>query len=185
MSHFEFITVAVSIVLGLSIARLLTALPHAWEHNKRYWVHGVWCLVMLSPHFGFWWSIWIYRDVEPWSYQAFVVVLLTPALLYMTVTILCSDDPSSVSCWRRYFFERRRLIFSLGLAVFMSIPLRQLVVLGESALDFGSQLPMSRLPAAGSFLALMVCGVISSNERLHAALAVTAAVVVALDFASL
>lgn len=185
MSQFEFISVAVSIILALSIARLLTALPQAFAPDKRYWVHVVWCLVMLSPHLAFWWSIWIYRDVEPWSFQAFVAVLLTPALLYMTVTTLCSDEPRSVDSWRTYFFERRRLMFSLGLAVFFSIPLRQLVVLGSGALSLDGQLPMSRLPVAGFFLVIMVGGLVSSNERFHSVLAVAAAGVVVLDFASL
>ena len=140
---------------------------------------------MLSPHLGFWWSIWIYRDVESWSYQAFAAVLLTPALLYMTVMALCSDEPGTVNSWRTYFYDRHRLLFSLGLAVFLSIPLRQLAVLDFETLEFGSQLPMSRLPISGTFFALMVCGAISSNERLHTVLAVAAAAVVAIDFVTL
>ena len=95
MSQFEFVSVAVSIVLALSITRLLTTLPHALARDRRYWVHGVWCFVMLSPHLGFWWSIWIYRGVESWSFQAFVAVLLTPALMYMTVTAQYVGNPSS------------------------------------------------------------------------------------------
>ena len=50
MTQFEFISVAVSIVLALSMARLLTAVPHFLATGRRYWVHGLWAAVLLSMH---------------------------------------------------------------------------------------------------------------------------------------
>jgi hypothetical protein len=41
MTQFEFMSAAVSIVLALSAARLLTALPHVMAPGRFYWVHGV------------------------------------------------------------------------------------------------------------------------------------------------
>ena len=40
MTLFEYLTVAVSIVLGLAAARLLDALPHILAKGRRYWVHA-------------------------------------------------------------------------------------------------------------------------------------------------
>ena len=100
MTQFEFISVAVSIVLALSAARLLTALPHVLASGRRYWVHTLWSVVLLSIHLGFWWAIWIYREIDPWTFRAFGAVMLTPALLYLTVSTIVSDSPCTIESWR-------------------------------------------------------------------------------------
>ena len=122
MTHFEFISVAVSIVLALSAARLLTALPHVLAPGRRYWVHALWSVTLLSMHLGFWWAIWIYREIDPWTFRSFAAVMLTPGLMYLTVSTLVSDSPTSIESWRTHFHTRHRTFFSLYLATVLSIP---------------------------------------------------------------
>ncbi len=80
MTHFEFISVAVSIVLALSAARLLAALPHVLAPGRRYWIHALWSLALLFAHMDFWWTIWIYREIDPWTFTGFAVVMANSLL---------------------------------------------------------------------------------------------------------
>jgi hypothetical protein len=42
MSHFEYISVAASLIYSLILAKLLGSLPAALQPGKRYWVHSLW-----------------------------------------------------------------------------------------------------------------------------------------------
>ena len=169
MTQFEFISVAVSIVLALSAARLLTALPHVLAPGRRYWIHALWSLALLFAHMDFWWSIWIYREIDPWTFTDFAVVMLTPALLFLTVSSLVSDSPTTIASWRTHFYAGHRVFFSLYLATVSSVPLRQLIVRGNASMPYVEELPA--LPVALLMLAgllVPVVGIITKNERAHA-----------------
>lgn len=175
MTQFEFISVAVSIVLALSAARLLTALPHVLAPGRRYWIHALWSLALLFAHMDFWWTIWIYREIDPWTFTGFAVVMLTPALLFLTVSSLVSDDPTAIASWRTHFYARHRVFFSLYFATVCSIPLRQ-VVLGDASVPHVEGLPP--LPVAMMMLvgpAMPVLGIITTNERAHALIVLVSA----------
>ena len=175
MTQFEFISVAVSIVLALSAARLLTALPHLLAPGRLYWVHALWSAMLLVGHLGFWWAIWTYREVDPWTFRGFAAVMLTPALLYLTVSALVSDSPAMVESWRTHFFARHRAFFSLLLAAALSVPLRQFAVLGDAAAPLFQGVP--QVPLLVRFLLPMalVVGIVASTERTHALLVLVAA----------
>ena len=181
MTQFEFISVAVSIVLALSLARLLTAVPHLLAPGRRYWVHGLWTAVLLPIHLGFWWNMWAYREVAPWTFRGFAAVMLTPALLYLTVTVLVSDSPDTVESWRERFYSRRRVFFALLFMTMLAIPLRQFAVLG-------SPLPSPGIgpPIVVGLLALLfgAIGAFSGKERLHQILAPIAAATVLVSYAT-
>ena len=177
MTQFEFISVAVSIVLALSAARLLAALPHVLAPGRRYWIHALWSLALLFAHMDFWWTIWIYREIDPWTFTGFAVVMLTPALLFLTVSSLVSDSPTTIASWRTHFYARHRVFFSLYFATVCSITLRQLIVLGDASLPHVEGLPalsVAALMLVG--LAIPVLGIITTNERAHAFLVLWSAV---------
>jgi hypothetical protein len=169
MTHFEFISVAVSMVLALSAARLLSALPDVLAPGRRYWIHALWCVALLFAHMDFWWTIWIYREIDPWTFTGFAVVMITPALLFLTASSLVSDSPNTIVSWRTHFYAKRRVFFSLYFATVCSIPLRQLLVLGDASVP--SVEGLSALPVVLMMLvgpSIPVLGIITSNERAQA-----------------
>ena len=170
MTQFEFISVAVSIVLALSLARLLRAIPQILAPDRRYWVHAVWAAVMLQIHLGFWWAFWDYREVDDWSIRAFAAVMLTPALLFLTVNALISENPTTVDSWKTHFFAQRRTFFALYLLTLLSGFFRQFAVLGDAV----------AIPAGGSgqllwmapiILVLAGVGISAKTERIHGPIA--------------
>jgi hypothetical protein len=185
MTHFEFISVALSIVLALSAARLLSALPHVLAPGRRYWVHAVWCATLLPIHLGFWWAVWIYREIDPWTFGGFAAVMLTPAFLYLTVSTLVSDRPDTIESWRTHFYARHRIFFSLYLATGLSIPFRQFTLLGDAGAPLVEGVPPLSLPLLFVVLLIPVTGIVATSERIHAILAVTAATLAFFNFSSL
>ena len=172
MTQFEFISVAVSIVLALSAARLLAALPHLLASGRRYWVHAAWSLLLLPGHLGFWWAIWIYREIDPWTFRGFATVMLTPALLYLTVSTLVSDSPATIESWRAHFHARHRVFFSLYLATILSIPLRQYTVLGDAGAPLIEGTPAMPVPMLLIGALVSATGIVATTERVHALLVV-------------
>jgi hypothetical protein len=172
MTQFEFISVAASIVLAMSAARMLAALPHVLAAGRRYWVHALWSMILLLMHLGFWWAIWSYREVDPWTFRGFVAVMLTPAFLYLAVNALVSDNPVSVESWRTHFYARHRAILSLVIATALSIPLRQFAVLGDASAPAIEGALAPPLPAVIGFFLMALAGVVSKTERVHAVLVV-------------
>jgi hypothetical protein len=184
MTQFEFISVAASIVLALSAARLLGAFPHLLAPGRSYWVHALWAASLLAIHLGFWWAIWTYREVDPWTFRGFAAVMLTPALLFMAVSTLVSDSPAAIESWRTHFYARHRIFFLLYVAVLLSIPFRQFAVLGNA------MAPISGAPAPSATLMLGVLlipliGIVVTNERVHALLVVIASGLWLFNFAQL
>ncbi len=174
MTQFEFISVGVSIVLALSAARLLAALPHVLAPGRRYWIHALWSLALLFAHMDFWWTIWIYREIDPWTFTGFAVVMLTPALLFLTVSSLVSDSPPTIASWRTHFYARHRVFFSLYVATVFSIPLR-MIVLFEASAPLVEGLPAWTVALMLVGPVIPVLGIITSNERAHAVLVVYSA----------
>ncbi len=77
MTFFEYITVAISLVLALAVARTVDGVRSSLTTDRRYWVHAVWVAIKLTNPMSFWWFIWRYRDVETWNFVAFALTLAT------------------------------------------------------------------------------------------------------------
>lgn len=170
MTQFEFVSVAVSIVLALSAARLLSSLGHVLAPGRRYWIHALWCLIMLGGHLTFWWAVWTLHDIESWSFRSFAALMLSPALMYLVAGVLVSDDPASVASWQAYFQGRRRTYFALLGAMSLSVPFRQFAVLGDAELPLGFGTPLFV-----GLLGMWGVGLVARDERIHALLVSVAA----------
>ena len=152
--------------------------------GRSYWVHALWAVSLLAIHLGFWWAIWTYREVDPWTFRGFAAVMLTPALLFMAVSTLVSDSPAAIESWRIHFYARHRIFFSLYCAVLWSIPFRQFAVLGDAFAPLvEGAAPLGPL-LLGIFL-IPLAGIVTTNERIHALLVVIVSGVWLFNFAQL
>ena len=82
MTHFEFLSVAVSIVLALSAGQLVGNIREVFDPTRRYWVHALWVVALLLLHILNWWVLWGLRDVQAWNLAMFASVLIAPGLLF-------------------------------------------------------------------------------------------------------
>jgi len=159
MSQFEYITVAYSIVIALSIARCLDALPAAIEAPRRYWVHIAWVFIKLSNPILLWWAVWQLRAAD-WTYARFVWLLLPAVLIYLQVIYLVTTEPHAVKNWRSHFFAKRRQFFALN------VLLTVLLIIGTQLYSAGLS-PLVLVGQAGILGGSIAAG-ISDSDRLHA-----------------
>ena len=164
MTLFEYVTVAVSIVLSFGVVRLLDGLRAAALPECRYWVHLAWIPTKLLNHALYWWGLWSLRDAASWNFAMFLWVLLFPATLYLQSTALVTTRPDAVSSWRDHFFGIRIWFFSINLFLILHTIISSSLLLGVPFLH------LSRLPFV-VMLILNVLGVTSDNPRLHAVIA--------------
>ena len=137
MTLFEYLSVAISIVLALSTAQLLGNLREVFDPARRYWVHALWVVQILLTHFIFWWGFWAYREVESWNLGFFGLALLNPVLLFVCSNVLVRGQPSDGASWEKHFFSARRWFFAARGAIAVVAQLRVWVLF--AAADAGAE----------------------------------------------
>ena len=163
MTFFEYLSVAVSIVLSLSAAQLLTSMRVVFRRDQRYWVHALWFVHILIVHILVWWASWAYREVETWNLALFTLLLVNPGILFVCSNALVQrDEPTS---WEQHFFAVRRSFFLMRGLITIVTNLRVWLFLGLPILDARGVL---------SLLVLIICavGIFSEDKRVHGTLAV-------------
>jgi len=127
---FSYLTVLISIVLGLGIAHLLGGVARSVSRRKTtifYWPTLVWILVLLILIIQVWWvDISLSRETQ-WTLPGFASTLLIPATLYFMSFLILPETNDM----RETFFENRVWFFSLLVAVPIFGSLQQLLAEGH------------------------------------------------------
>lgn len=85
MTQHEYVFVAISIILGLAITRLLNTvamLIRAHRIVEFHWASALWGLCVMAYTLQFWWVGWGLRDFEHWSFLNFVVLTVGSICVY-------------------------------------------------------------------------------------------------------
>ena len=85
MAPFEFLSVAISFVLGLAVTVVLTSLLAAYRARRRArmaWIPFAWATYILVIQFDIWWEIYGLVTLEAWTAGAFVLLLLIAFVLF-------------------------------------------------------------------------------------------------------
>ena len=161
MTLFEYLSVAVSIVLALGVAHLLSNVKPVLDATRRYWVHSLWAAQLLLIHALEWWALWSFRDTE-WSFGHFLLVLSGPGVLFVCSTILIPTGLDS--SWRSHYYSVHRWFFLALLALLLQTILMVWLLGGTFILTPGRLWWVLCLGA--------LVGVATKRPRVHAALVV-------------
>ena len=134
MTFFEYLSVAVSIVLSISAAQILLNLRSVFDSASRYWVHAAWVVIVLLTHLLAWWGIWAYRVVESWTLATFALLLINPGVLLVVSSTLV--DKSASESWKTHYFSIRIPFFAAFLIIGMSTILRDWILLDLTPFDY-------------------------------------------------
>jgi len=167
---FLHVRVVLSMVVSLSIARLLSGLAVFVQHPGRLKpsaVHLLWVASMLLLVVDFWWWQFRLAHLAVWRFEIYVFVLFYAALNYLLCAILFPNDLDEYAGWSDYFISRRRWFFGL-LALTFVIDLVDTWIKGPMLLP---RLGTEYLVRAGVYVAL--CGVAAAQRspRFHLAFA--------------
>ena len=174
MTLFEYLSVAVSIVLSLSAAQILVNLQAVFDPARRYWVHVLWVVIALFVHLLVWWGFWAYRVVDSWNLATFSLVLLNPGILFVATSTLVLNTSTLHRSWEQHFFDIRRSFFVTFGMIAPGAVLRDSILLDTPVVAWG-HLPDLLVTA------FVIVGWRSANRRVQAIL-VLAALVVLITF---
>ncbi len=126
ISAFEYITVFISIILGLGVTQILTGiadLVHQNERVKIYWPHIIWIVLVLILHVQEWYVTFELRSLDQWRFPLFLFVLLYPVVLFIMARLLFPVGfNEGVIDLKKFYFENYRRIFLFGsMLPFLSI----------------------------------------------------------------
>jgi hypothetical protein len=123
ISPFEYITVLISIILGMGITEILSSAGNIilrWEKVRLYWPHTILVLLVFVFHFQEWWVVFEMRNYQSWRLPVFLYTILYPVNLYILARILFPQKWKGKRTDLREFYYRnckRIFIFIFSLAV--------------------------------------------------------------------
>jgi len=176
MTLFEYLSVAVSIVLSLGVAHVLGSL-RALFGPRRDALLTLWVALLLVAHALLWWTLWSYRDAA-WDFGRFLLALAGPALLYAAATTLVPASAAADHDWRAHFEASRRWLFSLLLLLLLQVstlfwslggpfvltPLRPLWFLGGLTLLAGALAPQRRVQISIAVVVALLLTALSFDQ---------------------
>lgn len=167
MKPFDYLTVLISIVMGLAIANLLSGavrLMHARHRLRVFWPSIVWAIVLFVVTVQHWWSEFSLHDMTTWTFGGFLGTLMIPVDLFLLCALVFPhrDDHDDEIDLRAWYFKNRRGFYLLLITL---APLSYI----EELLTKGS---VHKAPLETALLAIMALallpGLISRRPRVHA-----------------
>ncbi len=114
MSPFEFVTVLISIILGLGITQIMSGvadLIHQWKDVRLYWPHLLWIVLVFILHVQDWWLLYQLRDITSWQLPMFLFQVLYPISLFILARILF--PLTGATDMKAYYLGNYRKFFAL------------------------------------------------------------------------
>ena len=105
MSPFDYVTILISIILGLGITQILIGLAEIirrWGRITFYWPHALWIILGFIMHIREWWFIYQLKSFNSWSLPYFLFIALYPITLFIFANLLFPQN------WRPRRFDMQR-----------------------------------------------------------------------------
>ncbi len=115
MSTFEYLSVFISIVIGLAVVHVLRGLVQllGQAESKPYWIHTGWILYLIYWLPFFWWFTLDWQEQQTWVFPLFFFVVLYSMLVYVLCVVLIPLGDVSTRDMEVYYFENHRKLFSV------------------------------------------------------------------------
>ncbi|HEX8392914.1 MAG TPA: hypothetical protein VF665_11200 [Longimicrobium sp.] len=160
----EYLSVLVSIVVGLGISHLLSGAGKLVVARRRVRMYAptlVGIVLVFLAHVQFWWGNLGYGSEVENNYFAFLLFLMNPVLLYLLAVLVLPDfdTPGELSL-RDHYRENRVWFYGLITALPALSALRNILVQGSPAMT-------PERPFELAFLLLGLSAIAFTGERWH------------------
>jgi hypothetical protein len=176
---FSYLSVLLSIILGLAIAEILQGFGALLLSRKSVTLYApplIWAAMMMVLATHFWWASFGLAGRENWSFAAFSTVLLQTIMLFMGATLILPKSRTTDQIdLREHYYRELRPFFSFGL-LFIVFGFVKLWLLED---------PLKPLPLFffAFFSVTTLIGLIFRKPRVHEILAPVMAVGIAIFIA--
>ena len=131
MELFNYIAVAISIILAISAAHWLSGLRDVIASQRRDWLVVCWYAYLGYLHLLIWWSLFAAHNVARWNLGTFTVAMAVPSFLYLALYTLLSEAPTAVRSWKEHFQKIRRWFFLFYGLFIAAAAVRETLLLGR------------------------------------------------------
>ena len=114
METFSYISVMISIVLGLGVANLLNNIgalirnKHRVVHSSVYYMHCAFTILLM---FQAWWTVFGYRNYPDWDFFFYLLIISMVSLIYLMTEMLEVNKDSELIDLDANFMKNKRLFF--------------------------------------------------------------------------
>jgi hypothetical protein len=178
MDPFSYLSVLISIILGLAITQILKGVRGmvlARERVVPYWPSFVFAALLLAISVQSWWSMFGMRNIPAaaWTFSMFALVLMQMIVWYLLAGLVLPDffGEHEVNL-RTHYFAHRKIFFSLFIVSLAVSLFRGLT---------NDHFPMDRTDVAFQlfFVAAATGGLFTARDGYHKAMCVASAIVFA------
>ena len=173
MDQYSYLSVLLSIILGLAITQVLKGFRGMLLTRARvrfYWPSVMWSCTLLLLFVQSWWAMFYMRNITAWTFPMFGIVVLQTIVEYMLSAIVLPDFFGTESIdLHEHYYAHRRLFFGL-------IVLVLLISLGKSYVIDGHLPEPVNTGFQLSFIAVSVIALITRREWFHRAQAIIAVI---------
>ena len=166
MGSFEYISVVISIVLGLAITHLLIGLVSMIQNREStrvYWVHLLWVFNVIVYITQWWWAFHYWEKLDSWSMSDFNLLLIY-SLMMAVIAGLLFPVHGFVTDYREFYYKQFRWFFALQF-LWLSLDIVEVVVKASYGLRaIPPDYFLLTIPLILSFLA----AVFVKNAKYHA-----------------
>lgn len=164
MNEFGYLSVLLSIILGLAVTQVLGGARGcllARSRVREYWPTHVWAAWLLVLITQLWWSMYGLRERRDWTFGQFAVLLAETVALFLVTGLVYPDFlPDREIDLHAHYFSQRRHFYGLLLVLVLTSIGRSLV------LHHRLPLPEDLFFHLG-FMAMSLGGLFIANERYH------------------
>ncbi len=126
ISAFEYVSILVSIILGLGITQLLSSFSDLLYHFKKvkfYWPHLIWIVFILFLHIQDWFVTYQLKDKPVWQLWELMFILIYPITLFIAAKMLLpTNEREEETNMKLYYFSQfTMLFFVVAISIFVSV----------------------------------------------------------------
>ena len=161
MTDFEFLSVLVSIVVGLALTRLLGGLGHAYHFrrvSKMSPVHVAWTVTVFFIIVLNWWVFLLWREFDAWTFTTYFLVIIWTTLMYMMAVALYPPRLAEDADYEKLFDDNRTWL----LLTYASFGATDLVI---ASIREGQLAETMLLVFVGHYIVLTLIGAIVRNRK--------------------
>ena len=168
MTPFEYVSVLISIILGLGITLVLTGIAEMikrWKNITHFWPYLIWIALVFVLHLQEWWICYDLKSVTSWSLPSFLFVVSYPILLFIMANLIFPTD------WSKEGLDIREFYFSSYTKFFVCMILLIIISIIQNVLLAGYHIE----DQVGLFILLLVFSVLlikpTRNVIVHSSIA--------------
>jgi hypothetical protein len=169
MDAFSYLSVLLSIILGLAITQVLMGFRGLMQSRRRtvaYWPAVAWAVLILVIAVQGWWSMFELRRHADWTFIEFATVLGQTIVEYLLAALVLPDfAPRETVDLRGHYYDHHRWFFGL-------LALLIVVSVAKSLVVYGHWPPPLDAAFHVAFLVMGATGAVTTNRRVHESLAV-------------